>query len=43
MTVWTCTAKLLRHCMEHRRGFLSVDRIEELAAEYHALRVVEVC
>lgn len=25
-----------------RRGFLSVDRVEQLAAEYHALQVVEV-
>ena len=25
-----------------RRGFLSVDQVESFAAEYHALRVVEV-
>jgi hypothetical protein len=25
-----------------RRGFLTVDRVEELAAEYHALKVVEI-
>jgi hypothetical protein len=26
----------------HRRGILSHDEVERLAAEYHALRVVEV-
>jgi hypothetical protein len=25
-----------------RRGFMTVDRVEELAAEYHALRTVEL-